>query len=75
MQSKLNECEDKQLVAVEQEKAKLDCTSRQLEFQRHTNDSLKDVSFSVSFGIFPAELFKAVIMTCKRRSLLLFSFR
>ena len=44
LQSKLDEADDRKLVAMEQERAKLDNATRQLEFERHANDGLKDVS-------------------------------
>ena len=43
IQSKLTKADDRKLVAVEQERAKLDSATRQLEFERHANDGLKDV--------------------------------
>ena len=46
LQTKLNNADNRQLVAVEQERAKLDCATRQLDFERHTNQELKDVRLS-----------------------------
>jgi len=45
-QKRLDEAGARQLVAVEQEKAKLAAATRQLEFEKHANESLKDVSCS-----------------------------